>query len=302
MEEKNVTMADLVIQAIRENHLSPENENRIRELLEGRKQQRDEKRSCRCLAEYVEMELDIMMAWREKENRERYSRINKMCFNESRIGNMDIKELSANDIRKLIILTAELRRMDRGDKLFFMIMLQRTLNELDRKDILGFHPSSKIYSEYKEAVDRITFIDNPYTPEEVHRITEWIDANPHDMRGLAVGMWLASDITADEIVELKKGDLMDSDGVNVVNPTVIKKNGAEDYIALAGRREEIIRNALNLHDGRDLEYVFMPGSEEGTWKKMLGRSLPSKMSHICREIGIKYKPFKCIEAIKWFER
>ena len=215
---------------------------------------------------------------------------------------MDIKELSANDIRKLIILTAELRRMDRGDKLFFMIMLQHTLDELDRKGILGFNPSRKIFSKYKAAMDRITFIDNPYTPEEVHRITEWIDANPYDMRGLAVGLWLASDITANEIVELKKEDLMDSDGINTVNPTVVKKNEAEDYIALAGRREEIIRNALNLHDGRDLEYVFMPGSEGGTWKKMLGRSLPSKMSHICREIGIKYKPFKCIEAIKWFER
>ncbi len=38
MEEK-ITMADIVIRIIRENQLAPEDENRIRELLEERKQE-----------------------------------------------------------------------------------------------------------------------------------------------------------------------------------------------------------------------------------------------------------------------
>lgn len=151
---------------------------------------------------------------------------------------MDIKELSAGDIRKLIILMAEMQGMDRGDRISVIILLQHTLDELDGKGILNFNPPKRIFSECKAAMDRTTFIENPYTPEEMCRITEWIDAHSHDMRGLAVGMWLASDITADEIVELKKEDLMDSDGINTVNPTVVKKNGAEDYIALSGRRGE----------------------------------------------------------------
>lgn len=116
---------------------------------------------------------------------------------------MDIKELSADDIRKLIILMSQMQGMDRRDRMSVIVMLQHTLDELDRKGIMGFTPSRKIYSGCKAAMDRTTFIDNPYTPEEVHRITEWIDANPYDMRGLAVGLWLASDITADEIVGLK---------------------------------------------------------------------------------------------------
>lgn len=301
MEEK-ITMADIVIRIIRENQLTPGEENRIRELLEERKQQRDEKRGCRCLAEYIEMETSIMLACGEKQKQEKCSRLIKLCFTESRIGSMDIKELSAGDIRKLIILMAEMQGMDRGDRMSVIILLQHTLDELGGKGILNFNPSKRIYSECKAAMDRTTFIENPYTPEEMCRITEWIDAHPHDMRGLAVGMWLASDISADEIVELRKKDLMDSDGINAMNPTVVKKNEAEDYIALSGRREEIIRNALNLHAGRNLEYIFMPESEEGTWKKMQGRSLPLKMSFICRDIGIQYRPFKCTEAIKWCER
>ncbi len=82
-----------------------------------------------------------------------------------------------------------------------------------------------------------------------------------------------------------------------MNPTVLKKNEAEDYIALAGRRGRIIRDALRLHGERDPEYIFM-SEHEGVWKKLPGRCLPLKMSFICRDLGIKYKPFKCSEAVR----
>ena len=60
----------------------------------------------------------------------------------------------------------------------------------------------------------------------------------------------------------------------------------------------IIQDALKIHGDRNLEYIFMSESREG-WKKMLGRCVPLKMSHICRDIGITYKPFRCTDAIKW---
>lgn len=301
MEEKIITMTDMIVKIIKENQITPGDEDLIRDLLEGRKRERDERRVCRCLAEYVEKEMDILLSCHEKDNKEKCSRLSRMCFRESRIGNRDIREVSASDIRKLIILTEEMNRIGSRDRMFFMMVLQHTLKELDRKGILNFTPPKKIFSDYKAAMDRVTFIDNPYTLEEEHKIMEWINASQHDMRGLAVGMWLASDITAEEIVGLKKENLMDSDGIYSENPTVLKKNGIEDYLAIDGRRGKLIRDALNIHAGRDLEYIFMSGDNEGVWRKMPSRSLPLKMSFICREIGIAYKPFKCTDAIKWHD-
>lgn len=147
------------------------------------------------------------------------------------------------------------------------------------------------------AMDRITYIDRPYTLEEVQKITEWIDRNRQDMAALAAGLWLEADITAEEVTELKKEDLMDADGACIKNPSVLKKNAAEDYIAVAGRRARIIQNALALHGEENLEYIFMDKGREG-WKKMSRKRLPQKMSWICREIGIAYQPVKCTDAIK----
>lgn len=47
MEEKNITMADMVSQVIRENQLAPGEEDAIWELIGERKRERDAKRSCR---------------------------------------------------------------------------------------------------------------------------------------------------------------------------------------------------------------------------------------------------------------
>lgn len=298
MEEKNITMADMIVRIIQENQLAAGEEDLIWEMLGERKQGRHEKRGCGCLAEYVEKEMDTVVARQERDIRKKYRCFNKKFFRESRIGSMDIGRVSAADIRKLIVLTAGTQGMGSEDRLFFLFMLQFTLNALAREGRLSFAPSPKIYGDCKEAEGRITFIENPYTAEDVRKITGWVDASPHDMWGLAVGLWLESDITPEEIVGLKKECLMDADGACTENPTVLKKNGAEDYIALAGRRGRIIQGALRLHGDRDLEYIFMSEGKDG-WKKMLGRCLPLKMSYICRDIGIAYKPFKCTDAIKW---
>lgn len=298
MEEKNITMADMVSQVIRENQLAPGEEDAIWELIGERKLERDAKRSCRCLAEYVEREMDLLVAWQEEIVRKRCRMLGKLCFRESRIGSMDAADLSAADIRKLIILTAETRRMKIEDRLLFMLMLQNALNALAQQGILGFTLSQNVWREYKAATDKVTFIKNPYTPEEVQKITEWIDGNRHDMAGLAAGLWLEADITADEITGLKKESLMDADGVCTGSPTVAKKNAAEDYLAIAGRRGRIIQDALTLHESKNMEYIFMSKNKEG-WKKMLGGCVQLKMSRICRDIGITYKPFRCTDAIKW---
>lgn len=298
MEEKNITMADMVSRVIRENQLAPGEEDAIWKLIGERKRERDAKRSCICLAEYVEREMDLLVAWQEEIVRKRCRMLGKLCFRESRIGSMDAADLSAADIRKLIILTAETRRMDIKDRLLFMLMLQNALNALAEKGILGFSLSRNIWREYKASTDKVTFIDNPYSLEEVQKIREWVDRNRHDMAGLAAGLWLEAEITADEITALKKEDLMDADGVCIGNPTVVKKNETEDYIAIAGRRGSIIQDALKIHGDRNMEFIFMSEGREG-WKKMLARCLPLKMSHICRDIGITYKPFKCTDAIKW---
>lgn len=298
MEEKNITMADLIAKVIQNNQLAGVEEDMILEMLKKRKQERYEKQGCRCIAEYAEKEMGILAEWKEQDIKEKSGRLCRLCLRESRIGNMDITELTAADIRKLIILTAETRILDRKDMMQFLVMLQHTLNVLSQKGILGFNPSGIICSENQAVGGKATFMDNPYTIEEVRKITEWIDSNPHDMRGLAVGLWLASDISPEEIVSLKKENLMNSDGVCTVNPTVIKKNETEDYISITERRRKIVSDALDIHAGRDLEYIFMSEGRDG-WKKMLARCLPLKMSHICRDIDITYKPFRCADAIRW---
>lgn len=297
MEGKNITMADMVIRIIQENQLAAGEEDLILEMLGARSRERYEKQGCRCLAEYAEKEMGMLAERKEKDIREKSRRLSRQCLRESRIGSMDITELSPADIRKLIILTAEANILNGEDTQLFLAMMQYTLNVLGRKGVLGFVPPVA-WSRNQAA--RTVFIDNPYTPEEVQKITEWIDDNPQDIRGLAVGLWLASEITPEEIAGLKKESLMDSDGICTGNPTVIKKNEAEDYIALTERRKKIIRNALRLHGDRNLEYIFMSGNE-GEWKKISGRCLPLKMSFICRNIGIKYKSFRCSEAVRCHE-
>jgi len=188
MEDKNITMADMVVRIILENQLSSAEEDQIWDILGERKWERYERQGCRCLAEYAEKEMGILAARDEKNIKEKAGWLCRLCLRESRIGSMDIAEFSAGDIRKLIILTAETRILDREDTLLFLVMLQHTLNMLARKGVLGFTPSKTILSEYRKAEDRITFVSNPYKPEEVQKITEWIDANPYDMRGLAVGI------------------------------------------------------------------------------------------------------------------
>lgn len=297
MEERDITMADMIMKIIQGNQLTAGEEDAVGELLLRRQAERDESRDYRCLAEYVDAAIKRTLRRQGKEAWEKYSYFNKRYVKESRVGNLDTAGLTAADIRRLVVLTAGTYRMGSEDRLFFLSMLQYALNLMEKKDASNF-AVPELYRECARAEGRITFIENPYTEEETKRIMEWINRNKYDMIGLAVGLWLAMDISPEEIVGLRKECLMDADGVCIDKPIVLKKNEAEDYIALAGIRGGIIQAALKLHGDMDLEYIFMSDSG-GSWKKMLGRCLPQKMSFICKDLGIIYQPFKSTDAIRW---
>lgn len=297
MEGKETTMADLITKVVQEGQLAADEEDRIWELLAKRKEERLRVKSCRCLADFVTREVGKLMADEILEAKRRTERLFRHCIRETRIANLDMSELSDTEIQKLIILATESVEMSKDDRLLLMTMLQMALNAAGRERGQGINTLKNILHDFKQAENKIKYIKNPYTGGEMQKIIGWLDNNTFDVRGLAVDMWFTGGFTPEEIVGLRKDSLMDADGICISNPTVVRKNVAEDYIALAGRRGRIIRDALKLHGDEDLEYIFMVDDGEG-WKKMLDRSIQLKMSFVCRELGITYKPIKCKEALK----
>lgn len=297
MEEKNITMADMVCQVIRENQLAGVEEDMIWEMLEKRRSERIKNKSCWCLADFAKRETEKALAAKASLMKERAGYLYRNFIQETRIANIDIDELSDKDIKKFIILAAESDRMKKADWPHFLSMIQMAVKAMAGRK--GHSMFENVFVEFIDAEERIRYVKNPYSAEEVQRILEWIDSNADDVRALAAGLWLLGGITAEEIRELQRDSLMNSEDICAGNPAVVKKNKSESYLPLAGRRGRIIRDALKLHKGQTdsgFEYIFMI-NDEGEWRKLPDICVQLKLSHICRSIGIAYRPFTCTDAV-----
>lgn len=293
---KKITMADVVIKIIQENQLSSEEEDMILKIVGERKLERIKNKSCRCLADFAERERELGAADHVAKTNDRVYRLHRRFLRETRIGSMDVERLSDAELRRLIISAAESGEMKKMDWLNLLAMIQIAVKAAASEHSLECGVFKTVYFDCQKAEDKIRYGKNPYTPEEMQKITEWLDQNTDDIRALAVDMWLCGGITPEEIVRLRTGWLMDIDGPCAMNPTVIKKNEAEDYLPFTGRRSRIIQDALKIQEGSGNEYIFMINDDWG-WKNMSEKCIQLKMAVICRFLDIRYRPFKWTDAI-----
>lgn len=285
MKEQKITVFDMVLQLIQGNQLSPEEEAELMEVLTRRGEEREEKRKSRCLAGVIEAEMQrkVEDGIIKQSTKNRYYPIFRRCFLETKIGNMPASELSDSVIREFIIEAHEFMGLNRNDMYFFMGMLQTGLNKMSDAGFLAFNPDRKLYRGYIESDRGIRYIDNPYSEEETKELMKWIESHFEDSRGLAVALWLSSDISPEEIVALTKEKCWDSG------------NGMEKGIFRQDTKKRLITAAFNLHPENE-EYIFMV-KKDGKWRKLNERSLQIKLYYICQDIGITYRAFHKNETI-----
>ena len=259
MEKNRTTMTDMIIQTIIDNQLSAEEEIEIMDVLRGRGEEREKKRMSRCLAGVIEVEMlkKVEEGVIKESTKNRYYPIYRRCFKENKIGNMDSSELTEEIIQDYIIEAHESFGLNRNDMTFFIGFLQIGINKLAEDGMLDFIPDKKIYKNYIETKQDKNFIYNPYPEEETKKIMEWVEKHPDDVRGLAVALWLLGDISPEEIIKLKKQDLVDSSGNKTDNIRMIRKPNAVSYLLLTDERNRLIKAALDLHPSDGLEYIFM---------------------------------------------
>lgn len=274
-EDKITILCQIVNQIIDEDQLPDEAE--IRKILEEKVKM--EKEIGVCLASVIEKELENAIRTGQicEENVELYKSVFDKVIRESEIGNMPAEDLSDMLIRKFVLQAEKTYKRNRTCLKCFTGMVQTGLNKMAEKDMLRFVPDRHIYRNYLMYPDReIHYIDNPYSSEEIEKIKEWIELHPKDIRGLALGLWFAGDVSLAEIANLKKED---------ANKGILRKY----------KRARFITRALKLHSQRG-DYVFMV-INDGQWEKFTPQGFMMKLYHICNKLGIKYKRINRNEAM-----
>ena len=272
-DDKITIICKMVRQIINEYKLLDEDE--VRRILEE-KGKKEEDRGI-CLASVIENELEkaIQSVQICEEHVGLYKSVFEKMIRESEIGNMPAKELSDILIKKFVLQAGKVYEVDRTRLKCFTGMLQTGLNKMAEEDMLDFVPV-KHAKEYLGSKIVIQYINNPYTPGETERIKEWIELHPSDIRGLALGLWFAGDVSMEEIANMKMED------------------GHKD-IFKKWKRARFIINALKLHP-ENKDYVFM-AINDGRLEKLTSQSFQMKLYHICNRLGIGYKKINRNEAI-----
>lgn len=278
-ENKIVMLCQIVSRIISENQLPDAAEAELRKILEEETPEKKEEDRKICLTSVIETELE--KAIKSGQICESSVRMYQTVFNKSiknsEIGNMSATELSDILIRKFVLQAEKTYGMDRTRLKCFTGMLQTGLNKMAEEDMLRFVPDRHIYRNYLMYPDReIHYIDNPYSTEETEKIKEWIDLHPNDIRGLALGLWFAGDVSFVEIANMKLDD------------------GHND-IFRKWERARFITNALKLHS-KNKNYVFM-AINNGRLEKLTPQSFQMKLYHICNRLGLEYKRINRNEAI-----
>ena len=272
-EDKITVICRMVSQIINEYKLPDETE--IRKILEE-KVKKEEDRGI-CLASVIEKELEKAIKSGQicESNVGLYQSVFSKSIKNSEFGNIPASELSDMLIRKFVLQAEKTYEMNRTRLKCFTGMLQTGLNKMAEEDMLDFVPV-KHAKEYLSTKIVIQYINNPYTPEETERIKEWIELHPSDIRGLALGLWFAGDVSMEEIANMKMED------------------GHKD-IFRKWKRARFIINALKLHP-ENKDYVFM-AINDGRLEKLTPQSFQMKLYHICNRLGLEYKRINRNEAI-----
>lgn len=274
-EDKITVLCQIVRQIIDDNQLPDEAE--IRKILEEKgKKMEDDKI---CLASIIEKELVCAIKSGQicEANAGLYQSVFDKSIKNSEIGNMPVAELSNMLIKKFVLQAGKTYERNKTQLKCFTGMLQTGLNKMAEEDMLRFVPDRHIYRNYLMYPDReIHYIDNPYSTEETEKIKEWIDLHPNDIRGLALGLWFAGDVSFVEIANMKLDD------------------GHND-IFRKWERARFITNALKLHS-KNKNYVFM-AINSGRLEKLTPQSFQMKLYHICNRLGLEYKRINRNEAI-----
>lgn len=272
-EDKITVICRMVSQIINEYKLPDETE--IRKILEE-KVKKEEDRGI-CLASVIEKELEKAIKSGQicESNVGLYQSVFNKSIKNSEFGNIPASELSDMLIRKFVLQAEKTYEMNRARLKCFTGMLQTGLNKMAEEDMLDFVPV-KHAKEYLGSKIVIQYINNPYTPEETERIKEWIELHPSDIRGLALGLWFAGDVSMEEIANMKMED------------------GHKD-IFRKWKRARFIINALKLHP-ENKDYVFM-AINDGRLEKLTPQSFQMKLYHVCNRLGINYKKINRDEAM-----
>lgn len=294
MEKSVVTMLDLVLGMIDGGQFTPAEEASLGKLLV----ERFKTREGMSLVGYIEREADRAIDIKADYLREIKTRVYKYCIRGSSIGDKRPADLTEDDIRKYIIQTAVSYEMDSNGWFLFLTMLQQALNKMSYEGVLSFSPPVAMGSKFWDLMKRKHCVERPYTGGEWKKVWEWLEQHPRDIIGLALALWFEGEISPGEIIGLKKSYLMDYDGKYSMEPIVLKRNVSEDYLRLTSKRKQIIRAALDVYPGAEQEYIFMVEGKRKL-KKFPRMCMQEKMEGICREIGIRYKPFRDSEMILW---
>lgn len=287
-KEEKITMFDMVAQIIQSNRFSVEEESEIFEVLKTRMEEKEKTRMSRCLAGVIERELEkrVEEGIYKESTKSRYHPIYRRCFQETQTGNLDASELSESVIREFIMEAHEsLGLNNKNDMAAFMGLLQMGLNSMSDQGLLSFVPDKKLYRKHIESDRGISYIDNPYSPEQVKKIIGWVENHFSDPRGLAVALWFSSNISPEEIVSLKKENCWeDSNGM---------REGRGIFEESA--RLRIVSEAFKLHP-EDEQYIFMV-KKDGRWRRLNEKSLQIKLYYICQDLKITYRAFHKNESI-----
>ena len=278
LQIKEVIMAD---------GLSVEEEYKLLDILSGRINGKS-----KCLASVIEQEMRVY----EDEKyvfdnyRDFYLHITKKYFWQSEAGILPAAMLSAKTIRDFIFEAKKQLGLEGNEEFAFMQLLQIGLNKLEEDGELNFFPDKLLYRKFAASKSAMTFIKNPYSEAETQKIMQWAESHPADIRSLAITLWFTKGITLHDIVSLTKRDCGGRRGKS------IESGGGELF--LSPIRSNIVKRALATHPST-VEYVFsIPKADYSGWEKLTEQGLLIKLSRICKETGIPYKPILTNEAIQ----
>ena len=283
---EKVDMFLQIKEVIMAGELSVAEEYKLLDILSGRINGKS-----KCLASVIDQEMRVFEneKYAFDDFRDFYLYITKKYFWETETGIMPAAMLSAKIIRDFIIEAKKQLGVEGEEEYAFMQLLQIGLNKLEEDGELNFSPDKLLYRKFASSKSPMTFIKNPYSEAETKKIMQWAESHPADIRSLAITLWFTKGITLHDIVSLTKKDCGR-------RGKSIERGGMELFPSPI--RSKIVKRALATHPST-VEYVFsIPKADYSGWEKLTEQGLLIKLSRICKEIGIPYKPILINEAIQ----
>lgn len=284
---EKVDMFLQIKEVIMAGELSVAEEYKLLDILSGRINGKS-----KCLASVIDQEMRVFEneKYAFDDFRDFYLYITKKYFWETETGIMQATMLSAKIIRDFIIEAKKQLRLEGDEEYAFMQLLQIGLNKLEEDGDLNFSPDRLMYRKFAASKNAMTYIKNPYSEVETKKIMQWAESHPADIRSLAITLWFTKGITLHDIVSLTKKDCGGRRGKSIER--------GEGELFSSPIRSKIVKRALATHPST-VEYVFaVSRADYSGWEKLTEQGLLIKLSRICKEIGIPYKPILINEAIQ----